>query len=144
MFQKKDLIINKSDIKKEKYKDDISIFKYTVKDTNDIIYEENVEEFVLPKDYNTERKIEEERRRKYEEKKGKEIEEKEKLNQLESNYNEDEEKEKLNENDSLIDKDNDEEENKSELNKNEETVNNANSQTSLKFLIIFICFLISY
>ena len=73
-----------------------------------------------------------------------EDEEKEKLNQLESNYNEDEEKEKLNENDSLIDKDNDEEENKSELNKNEETVNNTNSQTSLKFLIIFICFLISY
>ena len=73
-----------------------------------------------------------------------EDEEKEKLNQLESNYNEDEEKEKLNENDSLIDKDNDEEENKSELNKNEETVNNTNSQTSIKFLIIFICFLISY
>jgi len=83
MFQKKDLMINKSDIKKEKYKDDVSRFKYKVKNTNDIIYEENVEEFVLPKDYNTERKIKEERRRKYEEKKRKEIEEKRKRKEKE-------------------------------------------------------------
>ena len=103
--------------------------------------EDEEEEKINPTEYNNE---DEEKEKVNPTESNNEDEEKEKLNQLESNYNEDEEKEKLNENDSLIDKDNDEEENKSELNKNEETVNNTNSQTSLKFLIIFICFLISY
>ena len=82
MFQKKGMLINKTDIGKEKSKDDVSRFKYRTKKYNEeeVIQETDLEEFVIPKDYQTEKKIKEEKRKKYEEKrikKGKEKKESE-------------------------------------------------------------------
>ena len=68
MFKKKGLMINKNDIKAEKNKDDISRFKYKVQNLNDIIVEEDINEFVFPKDYHTERLIQEKKKNKSEEK----------------------------------------------------------------------------
>ena len=156
--------VESSNESEEKEKINLTEFNYNEDEENEKLNltksdynEDEEEEKINPTEYNNEDEEKEKvnptesSHNDYEEKEkvnptesNNEDEEKEKLNQLESNYNEDEEKEKLNENDSLIDKDNGEEENKSELNKNEETVNNTNSQTSIKFLIIFICFLISY
>ena len=73
MFHKKGMLVNKKDIPKEKSKDDVSRFKFRVKKYNeeDIIQEKDLQEFVIPKDYNTEKKIKEEKRKKFEEKRRK-------------------------------------------------------------------------
>ena len=81
MFHKKGMLVNKKDIPKEKSKDDVSRFKFRVKKYNeeDIIQEKDLQEFVIPKDYNTEKKIKEEKRKKIEEKKRKKGKEKREL-----------------------------------------------------------------
>ena len=76
MFKSKGLMINKNEIKKEKSKDDTSRFKFKAKNPDDAIAEEDINEFVMPKDYKTERRIKEEKRKKYEEKRRKDEEEK--------------------------------------------------------------------
>ena len=83
MFKNKGIIINKSEIKNIKSKDDVSRFKFKEKKENDFIVEEDLNEIVFPRDYKTERRIKEERRRKYEEKTRKEEEERRKKRELE-------------------------------------------------------------
>ena len=75
MFKNKGLLINKNDVKKVKSKDDVSRFKFRTKKPNDDVIEVEVNEMVLPKDYKTEKRIKEEKRKKYEEKIRKEEEE---------------------------------------------------------------------
>ena len=83
MFNNKGIMINKNEIKKEKSKDDSSRFKFNNNNNNNEIIEENVSEFVLPKDYKTEKMIREEKRKKYEEKRRRDEKEKRKRKEKE-------------------------------------------------------------
>ena len=82
MFQKKGLLVNKNEIKNVKSKDDVSRFQFRTKknndndniDNNEVVIEEDLNEIVFPKDYETEKKIKEEKER--EEKAKQDLEEK--------------------------------------------------------------------